>query len=360
MDTQFRFSAEGQLPEINVAPIGLLMVSFVGRAMSCFLPPKTLDQCPKPKCSATHDGCCPTWNDEFKVSKMAANTYDRPDLIHTCFKQGTMRKMAGMSLTGVLWYQGESDVPLWPIYECRQRQLFSYLREISSTSDMPIILTLLAPWSEGCETVPYLRQTQLNMGQYQNMSVVTAHDVGLGGSIHPPDKRELGRRYALEMMRLLALDDPQISATMAQNIAATETSTAVMERLKPPEVDRCVVSTNTPATIACYFNEKIIKRATPSCVVTGWKSKLKQIQPRTKWCCEDTPFEVSGVNSTEPAVWLPAQNATVDGNVVKVVIPTAQTVTFVRFQWDDVPQCSLYSVANDVPVLPFLVEVASG
>ncbi len=100
---------------------------------------------------------------------------------------------------GVIWYQGEANVPSYEYYDSVMRSLIDCWRE-GFGEDMPFYFAQIAPYTYKGALVgrsPYLREQQYITSQYDNCAMVVindlVHDVK---NIHPKDKKSVGYRFA--------------------------------------------------------------------------------------------------------------------------------------------------------------------
>lgn len=113
-------------------------------------------------------------------------------------------KIAGYTVAGFLWYQGESDYKEADIYDRLLLEVIrGFRREWSDTgSDMPFLLVQLTSyegWKEcSGENYHIIRQMQQKVAdQKKNVHLASIMDVGSRYDIHPKEKRPVGERLAL-------------------------------------------------------------------------------------------------------------------------------------------------------------------
>ena len=156
------------------------------------------------------------------------------------------------------------------------------------------------------------------------MGLASAHDLGVASDIHPPGgKIELGRRLALAV-RMVAYQDPGAVASGPQPQSATH--------VRPPP-EHCSTAVNV-----AFQSVQLILQGTANC---------------TK-CCKEPPFEVS--TSEDPDVfdaWSSVTHQQVKGvSVVQICLKQYLQPQWLRFQYQDFPQCGVYGPTG-LPVLPF-------
>ena len=114
---------------------------------------------------------------------------------------GMVAPLGPMRLTGVAWYQGESDVGQ-PDYDVKLRELFAGWRRQFGAQARMLVVQLAdygARTSQPGESGwAQLRQNQLDgVTADANAALVTAIDIGEPTDIHPANKNDLGKRLAL-------------------------------------------------------------------------------------------------------------------------------------------------------------------
>jgi sialate O-acetylesterase len=118
-------------------------------------------------------------------------------LYHTMVK-----KIAGYSARGVIWYQGESDQLKANIYD----KLFaSVIRcwRAAWQEELPFLFAQLAPFEGGwagvdAENFEVLREKQENVSKIlPDVYMASIMDVGMRFDIHPKNKRTVGERLSL-------------------------------------------------------------------------------------------------------------------------------------------------------------------
>lgn len=135
-------------------------------------------------------------------------------------------------VSGVLWYQGESDEYFSEHYENAMRAVVHCWRD-SWQEELPFILVQLAAFevmAEYLDFTPIRRAQQRIAATEPGVYMVTAMDVGMQYDIHPKHKRPVGERLALQALdkiyhRHLLADSPTVQSAQRQG-------TAVILRMK--------------------------------------------------------------------------------------------------------------------------------
>jgi sialate O-acetylesterase len=110
--------------------------------------------------------------------------------------------VAPLSITGFLWYQGESDSGHAEIYDQTMAALIDCFRKTWQDETLPFLFVQLAPfghWLEcGNENYAIVRNRQERAAQTVPGAYMTSiMDLGSYEDIHPKFKMEVGRRLAL-------------------------------------------------------------------------------------------------------------------------------------------------------------------
>ena len=115
-------------------------------------------------------------------------------------------QLAPYTLGGVLWYQGESDVPHAPLYSTLLGAMMRQWREVFLSPELPFALVQLTMY--GADGSPDGIDWALLREQQQKLADADGHacyavitDVGEEMNIHPVDKRTVGLRLARQVLR---------------------------------------------------------------------------------------------------------------------------------------------------------------
>lgn len=135
---------------------------------------------------------------EASLAKIEPGFNDLPTLLFN----GMLQPLTPMRLSGVLWYQGESNVPRAARYAQDFQNLITDWRAQWQQPGLPFLYVQLAaflpltsnslqgsPWAE-------LRDAQRQALALPGTGMVVATDVGDANDIHPRNKRAVGERLA--------------------------------------------------------------------------------------------------------------------------------------------------------------------
>lgn len=233
--------------------------------------------------------------------------YRNPSVLY----RNMLSKFRGMTIKGIIWYQGESNA-----YDpAEYRTVFSALirdwRAFFKTPDLPFIYAQLPayrmPGDRSEQKWAEMRQVQLEVAQSTaNTALVVTSDYGEAGNIHPKDKRPVARRFALA----------------AEGLAYGGKS--VYQLQIPEKADK------TGNKVRIVFPDKKIHL-----VVKG--------QMQIEVCGKDGRF-------------YPAEYSLQKGSLTVWADPVADPVK-VRYAYANVNQLALYD-RSGIPVSPFTLEVA--
>lgn len=130
-----------------------------------------------------------------------------------------LRPVAGYTVRGFLWYQGESNVGRYMDYAARLSDMVSLWRGLWGRDDLPFYYVEIAPFEYGNGKSPYLREAQCraqelipNSGMICTNDLVEPYEFC---NVHPKNKRDVGYRLAFMAlnktygMKEIACQSPQ-------------------------------------------------------------------------------------------------------------------------------------------------------
>ena len=113
------------------------------------------------------------------------------------------------AISGVMWYQGESNIgKTWEYFDLMSILIDDW-RNLWGRNDMPFVVVQLpnymAPRNQPSQSGwAELRDQQLMLAKkIPNVALAVAIDVGEASDIHPIDKKSIGHRISLHMQRLV-------------------------------------------------------------------------------------------------------------------------------------------------------------
>jgi sialate O-acetylesterase len=102
------------------------------------------------------------------------------------------------ALRGVIWYQGENNVPHPYLYKKLFPAMISNWRHVFQNSTLPFYFVQLAPYDYGQDSKSQiLREAQFQTLSVKNTGMAVTLDIGNPKNIHPADKENVGKRLAL-------------------------------------------------------------------------------------------------------------------------------------------------------------------
>ncbi len=124
------------------------------------------------------------WLDAEAITD-AGTTYSD---VNSVLYNGMIHQIKGMSIAGILWYQGEANCWAPDLYEKQFAEYTKLYRKLFEDKELPII-TFQLPQFELDTTWPDFRQIQWNLTtKIDNLYAVCGIDLGEAEDIHPGDK----------------------------------------------------------------------------------------------------------------------------------------------------------------------------
>ncbi|MBI3272576.1 MAG: sialate O-acetylesterase [Planctomycetes bacterium] len=225
---------------------------------------------------------------------------------------GMIAPLAPYALRGVIWYQGEANANAAEQYRRLFPALIADWRGAWGQGDFPFLFVQLAnflsrspqptdtPWAR-------LRDAQLRTLAVANTGMAVAIDVGEAKDIHPKNKQEVGRRLALEALRVAHGRDVVSSGPLVDAVAFEEDEVRIHFQ-------------NVGGGLAARGGGKL------------------------------TGFALAGED--RGFVWADAR---IDGSAVVVSSADVQRPVAVRYAWADNPECNLMN-KEGLPASPFRTD----
>ncbi|MFH1513422.1 MAG: sialate O-acetylesterase [Bacillota bacterium] len=232
----------------------------------------------------------------------------RKAMFRPCGLAETMlKRIAPYSITGFLYYQGESDVRHPHLYRSLMRSLIAFWRGLFWDLSLPFLFVQLAMFTQGEEPVKdswaVIRQCQEQAcRELRNTGLAVMIDGGEKYDIHPKDKKTVGERLYLQAMQVIYHQD--MNGDSPRAVAAR------------PEENTMIVNVSAP---------------------------LQHVKtPRL--------FEVAG----EDGVFYPAE-AEILGSVIRVASAKAVRPSSVRYAWVNYGLVNVFG-ENGLPLAPFILR----
>lgn len=167
-------------------PIGIIATYWGGTAVQSWMSKSTLEQIPGVKFPPRLD----TILDPEKA----------PELSPTILYNSMIVPIAGYTIKGFVWYQGESNRYNPPLYKKLMPVMVDEWRELWGQGQLPFYYVQIAPFGYSGPNNYFsavLREVQFKIkDQIPNSGMVVTLDVGKQKFIHPPDKPTISQRLA--------------------------------------------------------------------------------------------------------------------------------------------------------------------
>lgn len=151
-----------------------------------------------------------------------------PNDYPTLLFNGMVNPATRMTITGVIWYQGESNAKEAEEYAKLFPAMISQWRDAWNSPKLPFLFVQLANYDmPGSLDVPYfaeLREAQTSALKLENVGMAVAVDIGESDNIHPANKREVGRRLGLAAQKLAYGEDVEFSGPVFQAVKEKKNS----------------------------------------------------------------------------------------------------------------------------------------
>ena len=130
-----------------------------------------------------------------------------------------LRPTAPYTISGVIWYQGESDAAYADTYELLMQQMIACWRNLWS-AELPFLVVQLASFEEMMEPLDFvpIRAAQERLTRScDKVWLACAMDAGMRYDIHPKQKRPIGERLAGQALlhvygKSILADSPALEA----------------------------------------------------------------------------------------------------------------------------------------------------
>lgn len=167
-----------KLQHILNVPVGLIVCSWGGSSVEAWMDEQAIG--------------------EFNTIKMLAEIADKNlNRTPTLLYNGMVSPLAGYTIKGCIWYQGENNVGNHQYYKAYFSGMISSWRKNWAQGNFPFYFVQIAPFDYGRNESAMLREAQLKVMQtVENTGMAVTMDIGLCNLIHPPEKEVVGDRLA--------------------------------------------------------------------------------------------------------------------------------------------------------------------
>ena len=194
-ETVKEFSATGYyygklLNEMLDVPIGLILSSWGGSSIEAWMSKDMLAE--------FNDIKLPTTKEDMKV----------PNRTPMVLYNSMINPIAGYTIKGCIWYQGESNYERSDQYPLLFEKMVNEWRKVWGQGEFPFYYCQIAPYNYASISTPdkqggkfnsaFLREAQYKSAiQVPNVGMVVLMDIGEENCIHPQNKKTGGERLAM-------------------------------------------------------------------------------------------------------------------------------------------------------------------
>ncbi len=247
-----------------------------------------------------------------KAKGLATPTRDwRPELISyepAALYNAMVAPFTKLPIRGVIWYQGETNSAAnrAPLYDRLFAALIEDWRRQWGQESMPFLFVQLAGFtSTPREDWPTVREAQRRTLALRQTGMAVAIDIGQADNVHPPDKKTVGERLALQA-RVISYGETTLAASGPVFREAVPGSRTGLMQVLFDDAAGLTARGGTPAG-----------------------------------------FEVAGADRV-----FAAATAAIDGKTIVVSSPSVAAPMYVRYAWKNFPEANLYNGAG-LPASPF-------
>jgi len=224
---------------------------------------------------------------------------------------GMISPLINFRIKGAIWYQGEANVPNWKDYKTLFPTMITSWREKWNIGNFPFYFVQIAPNNYSDKFgQPKIVEAQCEALKLENTGVAATQDIGVFYDIHPPQKREVGRRLSL-----IALNKTYGKTDVVYSGPVLSTSKTEGKNL--------VLQFETPGSTLVSSNDPI--GGIPAFYIAG----------------ENKVFYKATVKR--------------EGNTILLKSPKVETPVAVRYNWANNANAILFN-AQGLPALPFRTD----
>ncbi|GAA3956882.1 sialate O-acetylesterase [Pedobacter ginsengiterrae] len=142
----------------------------------------------------------------------------------TTYYYAMVKPLSNYKIKGILWYQGESNIPKPEQYQSLLRSLIAQWRTDWNNQNLPFIYVQLANYL-ATDSEPensnwaLLREAQMKSLKIPNTAMAVIHDIGEKGDLHPRNKSDVGKRLALGAQKIAYQENIVFSGPIYKSIA---------------------------------------------------------------------------------------------------------------------------------------------
>lgn len=161
---------------------------------------------------------------KFKISKATVGAVNiGPNSYPTLLFNGMINPILPYAIKGAIWYQGESNADRAKQYQRIFPEMINDWRTQWNQGDFPFLFVSLANFNPPVETPgesnwAELREAQTKTLSMPNTGMALAIDIGEANDIHPKNKQDVGKRLALNALKIAYKKDIVYSGPMYQSV----------------------------------------------------------------------------------------------------------------------------------------------
>ena len=332
-----------ELCEQADVPVGLIVVALGGSNIWPWMTPDSINGHPEEQTArdnATSEQAwakrkAEEWRANGKTQRAENLLYSYSGKSPSALYNGMLHPLTNMPIAGMLWYQGERSQDNPPPYRSLFRAAIEGWRAAWHQGDFPFIFIQL-PGYHGtpghnelrARGFPLVREAQELALTLPNTGMAMALDYGNYLDVHPREKHEVGRRAALQALRLsgheLIADGPIREQIILNGNTARIRFRSVADGLET----RAIKLAHTPRHIASTDPNSF---QLPADTLVG--------------------FEVCG----DDGVFHRAHTRIINSDTVEVTADGVKPIHHIRYAFAPFPLCNLYNSAG-LPARPFRTD----
>ncbi len=175
--------------ELDV-PIGLIHTSWGGSSAQAWTNYQVLQ--------STYEGRFYIEKYREKIQASAPGILPRDHQSPSGLYNAMLHPLIPYSISGAIWYQGETNAPEHYLYRDLMATMISNWRDEWDQGDFPFYFVQLAPFEYNMPVIgAALRDAQRNTLDVANTGMAVTIDIGDPEDIHPTNKKDVGKRLAV-------------------------------------------------------------------------------------------------------------------------------------------------------------------
>lgn len=220
-----------------------------------------------------------------------------PPKLPVCFYHTVTIPVSKVSIKGILWYQGESNVDVPEKYSDKFAAMVSDWRKLYGW-EVPFIYVQLANYREPLNTSEdtgwaNLRDIQRKNLNLPNVAMVVTLDIGEANDLHPQNKKEVGIRLFKAAKYLIYHEDVIHSGPIPEHAYISGKSAVIsFSYLENSEIEYRLNNFELAGLDGLYYIAEAIRRG--NCVYVTCKEVDAPASVRFAWC--DNPVNINFYN----------------------------------------------------------------